>query len=295
MMDHLQRQLSDIERVAIKKEDLKSATSEDPFIGAAVDLMIEVGSYTCVAAHIYPNGKANWDRNQAIVGGHLVRLFKLIDALLDQTCKHRRETTMIFCRLAFEAIVNLAFLCRHGTDEVFDSYVQYSMRHEKKLLDKIQANILQRGGVALPIEERMIKSIQNKAAESGIDIASVRTSTPKNWGGKNVFEKASAVNLDEAYLAAFGGGSHSIHGNWMDLLEYHLEFEDGGFHPDCEWTKPRPQMLLALAKLTVETLYTYFDYLGHIEARRLMDDCLADAWGRIREVDELHEQYLQRR
>jgi hypothetical protein len=37
------------------------------------------------------------------------------------------------------------------------------------------------------------------------------------------------------YLAAFGGGSQNVHGNWMDLLEYHLEEDGDGFAPSLEW------------------------------------------------------------
>ncbi len=189
--------------------------------------------------------------------------------------------------------LNLSYLCRYCNEDVFVSYVQHSMRHEKKLLDRIQTNITARGGEVLHIEQRMINSIQQKTTTSGVDIENINTSTPKNWAGKNLFEKAKAVDMDQAYLAAFGGGSHNVHGNWMDLLEYHLYVEDGLFHPDGEWSTPRPQILLALAKLTVEALGAYFDYLGHLEARAIMKDRLSDIWRRIREVDQLHEQYLQ--
>lgn len=287
-------QLDEIDRAVPAIDVLRTAENEGPFVGAAVDLMVETGSYVCVAAHIYPSGQAGWSRNQAIVGGHVVRLFKLIDALLDQTCKHRRETSMVFARLAFETIVNLVFLCKNCTEDVFASYIQYSMRHEKKLFDRIHSNITARDGEVLPIEQRMINSIEKKADVSGISISDASSSTPQNWAGKNLFEKAKAVGFEQAYLAVFGGGSHTVHGNWMDMLEYHLRVEDDMFHPDGEWSPPRPQILLALAKLSVEALVSYFDYLGHLDARKIMDEILSDLWQRIREVDELHETYLQK-
>ena len=80
----------------------------------------------------------------------------------------------------------------------------------------------------------------------------------------------------------------------MDMLEYHLRVEDDMFHPDGEWSPPRPQILLALAKLCIEALESYFDYLGHLDARKIMDERLSDLWQRIREVEELHETYLQK-
>jgi hypothetical protein len=293
MSHSLKAELADIEPVSVNVAELEAATSEDPFMAVAVDLMVEVGSYTCVAAHIYPSGSDGWTRNQAIVGGHLVRLFKLIDAMLDQTCKHRMETMMIFGRLAFETIVNLKFLCTQGRDEIFQSYIQYSMRHEKKLYNTIKSRISERACEILPIETRMLASIDKQAALSGVDLATVKPSSPKNWADKNLFEKAEVVGLAEAYLAAFGGASHNVHGNWMDILEHHVTFKNGFFHPAGHWSNPRPQVLLAMAKLTIEALDTYFNYLGHLEVRAEMHGRLDDVLNRIFEVDRLHEAYLR--
>ena len=59
--------------------------------------------------------------NQAVLGGQLVRLYKLISALLDQICQHRREITFIIARLAFECIVNIRFLIKFGDAATYDS------------------------------------------------------------------------------------------------------------------------------------------------------------------------------
>ena len=86
------------------------------------------------------------DRNQAVLGGHLVRLYKLIGALLDQICQRRREITFIIARLAFECIVNIGFLIKFGDAATYDSYVRYSLRQEKRLLDRISKEIEGRHG-----------------------------------------------------------------------------------------------------------------------------------------------------
>jgi hypothetical protein len=82
-----------------------------------------------------------------------------------------------------------------------------------------------------------------------MSLSEVSPADPKNWGGKNLFDRATAVGLGTAYLAGVGGGSHSIHGNWMDLLEYHLDDVDDGFEPQLEWRRPRPQVCIAIAFL----------------------------------------------
>jgi len=112
----------------------------------------------------------------------LVRLYKLISALLDQICQRRRETTFILSRLAFETIVNLAYLIEYGSPELFDEYIRYSLRQERRLYDRITANIAARGGIRLPIEDRMLASISAAAIKSGFAIVDLSPNEPKSWG-----------------------------------------------------------------------------------------------------------------
>ena len=160
---------------SIKPTDVSSVrtdafASEDDFNGLAVELLIEVGSLICVAGNLLPANTRRWDRNQAVLGGHLVRLYKLIGALLDQICQRRREITFIIARLAFECIVNIRFLIKFGDAATYDSYVRYSLRQERRLYDRISKEIEERHGEKMPVEERMLASIDRAVKAS--DLAS---------------------------------------------------------------------------------------------------------------------------
>jgi Family of unknown function (DUF5677) len=280
-----------VTRVEVDAATVRAFEDEHAFTGLAVELLIEAGSYVCIAASILPPPPHRWNRHEAVVVGHLARLFKLISALLDQTCQHRRETTFIFARLAFECIVNTSFLIKNDRPEVVTSYIEYSMRHEKRLRDRIRANIAARGGAPMHIEERMLRSIESSAKTSGIDLDSI--DPPKNWGGKNLFEKAKEVGLEDAYLGAFAGPSHSVHGNWQDLLEYHLDADDDGYRADLEWHRPRPQLLSTLAHLTMKTLNLYFsEVVG--EAGNRITERFPDFEDRLGTFVNLHEEFLAR-
>src|SRR5216684_291394 len=92
----------------------------------------------------------------------------LISALLDQICQHRREITFIIARLAFECVVNLRYLIKFADDPaVFDSYIAYSLRQEKRLYDKIGNDISASGGKELPVHTRMLNSIAKAVKASG--------------------------------------------------------------------------------------------------------------------------------
>ena len=287
--------IPDIRRVEIDESHVRQFESEEDFMGLVVDILIEVGSFVCLAGNLLPADRKAWNRDEAVIGGHLVRLYKLINALLEQTCQRRREISFIYVRLAFECIINLRYLIAHASDELFRSYRAYSLKHEHKLLKQIEKNIEARGGEELPIERRMINSIHRSFEVSGITADTFKIGGLKNWGGKNIFEKAQAVGLETAYLAAIGGGSHSVHGNWQDLLEYHVEkTDDGSFKPDFEWHQPRPQPLNAVALQATQAVIDHLQWLASDRAEG-MTNVLKDLMDRILLLDRLHEEFLTHR
>jgi hypothetical protein len=179
MTKELESQIANITAVKVTAERLAGFSSEEDFTGLAVDLLVEVGSFVCVAACILPGDTKRWDRDQAIVAGNLVRLYKLISALSDQTCQRRRETMFVFARLVFETIVNVRYLIEFSSPALFASYIRYSLRHEKRLYDRINTNIAARGGEILPIERRMLASIERTVITSGLSLSDLASAEPK--------------------------------------------------------------------------------------------------------------------
>lgn len=287
--------MPDVKRVDVDPTKLEGFSSEEDFNGLSVDLLVEVGSYVCIAYSLLPASTKRWNRDQAIIGGNMVRLYKLICALLDQTCQRRRMTAFIFGRLAFETIVNIAYLIEFGSPELFDLYVQHSLKHERRLYDRIRENIAARGGEELQIETRMLASIDRACRKSGVTISNIKASGAGNWGGKNLYEKAEAVGLNYIYLGVFGGPSRNVHGSWADLMEYHLDYEDDeqlSFAPEPLWHRPRPQLLFTIARLTVPVVQRYF---AHVTAEPdVFADELQDLAERISTADSAHELFLQK-
>jgi Family of unknown function (DUF5677) len=234
-----------VERVEVDQDKIAKFEDENAFTGLAVNLMIETASYTCVAACTMGD-KPEWDRDHAAVCGNMVRLYKLLHSVLDQTTQRRGETSFILTRLVFETLVNIQFLIFNFSKELIDSYVTYSLRHERKLRDVILSRINLRHGIVLPIEDRMLKSINRAAEVGGVSLDDVDPKQKAPWGGKNLYDKAESIGLGEAYLAAVGGVSHSIHGNWHEIYSNHVDWKGSDkFGPALEWSTPRPQVLLA--------------------------------------------------
>ena len=228
-----------IDRVDVSPERIAGFKSERDYVGLGLDLMIEAGSYITIAVNILgPDG--TWTRDQAAIGGNMVRLYKLFSAMLDQTVQHRRETSFIFARLAFETIVAIRYLLQEYSPALIDRYVKYSLDHERRLLETINEGIDARSGIIRPIEDRMQRSIDRMFRSSGVAIEELPAKRERDWGGKNLYEKAKAVGLADAYLGMFAGASQNVHGAWGDLYTHHLDTEGGGrFTPNIKWGLPR--------------------------------------------------------
>jgi hypothetical protein len=286
--------IPDIKRVQVDLNTLRDFKDEEDFNGLGVDLLIEVGSFTCLAACLLPGDTKCWNRNQAVLGGLLVRLYKLLSALLDQTCQHRRETSFVFARLAFECIINIQYFIAKSSDEIYEAYIVYSLRHERRLRDKILENVKKRDGEPLPIEKRMLASIERSARTSNISLDDVNPSRWKKWSDSTIFERADSIGLGEAYLGMFGGPSHTVHGNWQDLLEYHIEDLGCGFGPELEWHNPRPQLLFAIGIVTVDMLKNYLSHLAEENADKIIRG-LDDLLERLMLSNEEHERFVTER
>ena len=286
------KELASVSRTEVEEVAIADFKSESQYVGVAVDLVIEVGSYACIAANLFRNAEMSWSRNEAILGGQLVRLFKLLDALLDQTCKHRREISIVLTRLIFECIVNLRYMIANASEDLFHSYRSYSLQHELRLINRIEEKIAARGGNALPIEARMIRSINLSFQASALTRQDVENHRQSNWSGLNLYERADRIGLGQAYLAAFGGGSHSVHGNWQDMLEYHLvKLDDNSYRPNFDWHMPRPQILETVVMLVADAVIDYALYFTDGEAAEFVER-LEDLQSRAHQLSKLHEAFL---
>lgn len=283
--------LPDIERTEISAELLENCKDEDDFNRISVSLGVELGSWAGVIANVDVKSGKPWDRSEAILGGLVVRLYKIISGVLDQTCQHRQEMTMILSRLAFETMVNLVYLIEKGSEEIYESYILYSLRHEIRLLELIEKNIRTRDGAVLPIEERMISSIEKTFYNSGFERGDATKISMTPWSKLNLYKRAEAIGWEHAYLGAFGGPSHSVHGNWQDLIQYQLQIVEGGYKPNFNWHHPRPHLVFLIVILGCKCLAAYASHVLDQHSEPFIN-ALSDLCERARQANDAHENFL---
>lgn len=287
----------DFKKTDVSLKKIQRYKSEDSFMTLAVELLKEAAIVTSVISCAYRldanNMPRKWTRNEAILGGLMVRLCKLQSSFLDQICQKRMETAMIILRCIGENLININYLLKNGSDEMYNKFIEYSLREEKRLLNEINSNISERG-YELPVEKRIKKSILMSFEASDFKLEEVNEKNRQSWE-ETIYKRAKNIGMEKVYFIVFSLPSHDVHGNWQNLISNHLEYENNEFSPNTNWKMPRPQPLFGICVLSIETDKMFIDkILPDCPDREKINKMLDDINYRARLVDDLHEKFLQK-
>lgn len=283
-------------KIPFSKKEIEKYSSENDYMRLIVEMfkeMVTINHYNSNALRL--DEKENpryWTRDEAILGGMMVRLTKLLMGIIDLTCQHKWEIANILFRSAIETGINIRFLIKKNTKDAFQEYIKYSLKSEKKLWDRIKLNIKE-SGEEQPIEKRMKKSIKKSFLKSGYKPDEIDYKQ-KSWGG-SIYNRFEKVGWQKIYLGGFVLPSHAVHGNWEDILRNHIKETPSGYKPDSSWTNPRPQPLIMLILLVLEVNIDYLnDLLPECDDKTELLGKIDDLQFRAMKVNSLHEQFLQK-
>ncbi len=240
----------------------KDRKSNDDFMSDLIQVANEVNKAIIIASGIVPQKEIGSEKLD-ILRGHLVRLYKLYDSYIFLIVKRRTEIAFIILRTLTETVINLEYLLKHNSTEVYKKYKRASLAYENNLQETILKNVLNRGD-QLPIEERMLKSIKDTFIRSGMENIEEEELKKTKWGLKkedlDISGKAKDVALELVYQSTFTSSSHFVHGSWHELDFYHLDKEldsFGGRQPQMKYGVPKPQLIEAISILVLNVLSKY--------------------------------------
>lgn len=269
--------------------DPKKSVSEIAF-----DLYRETAIVAIVSSHLYESYdpiKGALPRDQAIEAGLLIRIIKFMASVLALLCDKTREhgeVIMALNRCITESAINLRFFCEKATQQDFDEFVKSSLKPEKETYTIIQENVSKRGE-ALPIETRMINSINRVFRNSGVTGVNELNSIPKRKGYKSILK---TMGMESDYPMLQGVPSHAIHGTWVDLMLHHLEEVDSGFRPKPDPTRPDARLICPINMIVLTAVKSYVDKRfprGHEGISTLLAR-IDDLIERNIKIDALHEE-----
>jgi hypothetical protein len=226
-------------------------------------------------------------KDEAVVAGNINRFIKLNTSFLQNICEGKIEIASILSRCIGETYVNTKYLLSNSEEKVIRNYIKYSLITEKELWNKIKENIEKRGGETKHIEFRMNESIKRSFDKSDFELDEVRRSS--KW--KSISKRADEVAGTEFYSIFYGISSHSIHGNWQDILTYHLTNSGNGFKLNLKWNDAQPQLIDATVLMNLDLIELLTDKFANSEIKKIKNELLDYQIGLI----ESHEKYLKKK
>ncbi len=274
------------------------ANLKESFSKVAFDLYRETAIVAVVSSCLYESynpHKGVLLRDQAIEAGLIVRITKFMASVLallcDKTRKHG-EVIMALNRCITESAINLKFFCKKATQHDFDEFVKSSLKPEKETYIFIQKNISKRGKV-LPVETRMLNSINRVFQSSGVAGVDELNSIPKRKDYKRIL---TIMGMESLYPMLQGVSSHSIHGTWVDLILHHLEENNSGFRPKPDPTTPDVRLLCPINTIVLISIRSYVSkhFSRKHEGVLSLLDRIDNLIERNDKVDALHEERLSK-
>lgn len=145
------------------------------------------------------------------------------------------------------------------------------MKTELEFKQIIENNISKRGE-AVPLEQRMLKSITNHIKESGLSIEQIKSAKKL----PNLDTIADSIGFDRLfYFVTQKMGSHHVHGTWPSLLIHYLRENDvearykfGPRDHDCS---THINQFMLVPRIVLDALRTYVRFfLNQPEAEALV-------------------------
>jgi hypothetical protein len=265
--------------------NLASLKAENDYEEAAFELLKETSMTVVWLVGRIPS--TPFGRNEAIRRGLLKRVNLLGKSLLSDISGNSGYQQLQIARQIVETASNYFYLSEDEDGERHDAYIKHSLAEEKANLRLIAEQIKKRGD-SLPIEERMRRSMERKAAAAGIDLDSVPAKKETGW--PNAEKRLTA--LSPTAYPAYRGGSSALHAGWSVLLSQDIVEVEGGFSLAYEFG-PRVQPMTAAGQLIAETAVHFLEQEGDEAEKAWFLERLTSLAEKIRRLDEAHEQFMQ--
>jgi len=233
-----------------------------------------------------------FNRNQAICVGLLVRIVKFMRATL-AILSHGDdlgEVILALLRCIGESAINVRYLILKNDDSLFNQYVKVSLGPEGEMYDMIKENIEKRKGETLPVEARMLASIERLCKISGVKIEEVNRKHVE-WGG-TMRDRLKALGIEKLYAAVQRIPSHAIHGTWADLALHHLEVKPGGFAAKFKDSPVDTRILAPICLFVLAAVKDYYErFLAPSPEARPLNTRIDDLIDRLERVNLAHEEW----
>ncbi len=233
------------------------------FMPIFFELYQEVGLLCNTAASLLresPAFRAVPPAHYAALTGMLNRCSRLMLANVHLTADGLfGETLVLISRCIMESTIKVRWLCLKDSVESFERYLADGLKKDIELKDIIETNVREREGKRLPIEERMLNSVNRCVRLSGMSESQIRDAKKL----PDLRSMQQDLKLPKGYyLVTQSLASHPVHGTWTDLvLNYLEEGSDGNLQPRDHDCPPSPTQFVMTSCVVLQSVESFLRYV----------------------------------
>ncbi|PJA27513.1 MAG: hypothetical protein CO189_06865 [candidate division Zixibacteria bacterium CG_4_9_14_3_um_filter_46_8] len=159
------------------------------------------------------------------------------------------------------------------------------------MYDYIEENIKRRG-FETDFDRRIKFSILRAIESSGRKLEELKISNKRRWG-ESMYAKLEDLGLMDLFPTGWLMDSHAVHGNWQDLISFHLKGDfKNGYVIDSGWHDPRPIMVFSILIIGIPILREYVDTeFPKITEKTKIVEMLSDLWERNEKLMRLYLEF----
>jgi hypothetical protein len=245
-----------------------------------------------------PYSSIGYSKDEAIIYGHLARIFDLLRSIRRSVLKETatREIISIMNRSIIETCITLEYFLTFYDDKLLDDYRMTSLKMLRSYENVVKKNIDLRNGDKIAIEDSILKSISKAYENSGVSRDDIDKWNAKKSILKGFKDRFKDVGKEDLYDVAYRTGSQSTHGNWDTLttnyLIYNIDTER--FSIDLREIPLDFREINPILIIIVNTLKVYLSLYERNEANLKDIEFFEELLACLADLEELHEKYLGR-
>jgi hypothetical protein len=241
---------------------LDSTNSRDPYDRLAAEMLARAGMMCeqVIAAVRRATPPSGLDIDQAVVGGLLVRVAKLLRGTFDAAQAAESDAHLLVSRSVAETAVTLMWLVKHGDVQSRRRFRADSFVYWREQLGRMDAAATEGDPFSVKSSKQLRNEIELRMARAGVSWDDVPRRA-SSWG-PNVRQQCEQLDLAWIY-SLFAGHSSYVHPSWHELCTFHLRTVDDGFELDETFSGMAPIVGYVLGRLGAEVCRSAAGVLPH--------------------------------
>lgn len=241
-----------------------------------------------------------YDKNEAVVYGQLMRIYRMLCFQRRLTCKRVMTTELagFFERIIIEDSINLQYyILNYNNDSVLDDFRVHSLRPEAFFEETICDDIAENNGQITEWQKKLLDSIHstyNKTGLTGISFKEIKEAKIKTLP---IWKKFLATGNQRLYNIVYRAKSHSIHGDWVDFTLNYLCYNEDTltFSPNFQEFQADIRQLNPALLVCYESLKKFLEsFPGHGLPQDLYTE-ISDDQNLLLLLDDMHANFLSNR